>query len=482
MKLIHSILPLYRTIGASALQRYAALLLLVSAFSGVRLDAQVISTSGTVSINNTSGTVIVTNTMENNTGATLTNSGTLNSTDVTNGGTLNGNGTYNVSSAFTNSGTFTPGTSTVEFTGTGSQTVPSVNFNNLIISGAGTTTLSANASVTGDLTLTGGTFDLSSFTANRFSAGGTFTIAASCTLRIGGNGTTLPSNFTTNTFDPAAVIEYYGTNQSVPGGTYDNLNVAGSGTTITLGANVDVVGDLIITNGTLDLSTFTANRTTSGGTLSVGAGGSLKIGGTNTIPTNYTTYSFDPASTVEYSGTSQPIGAFNYGNLTVSASGTLTLANTGTIGIAGAFTPGIGTYVTTGSTIDYNLNGAQTVAAFSYNNLTLSTGGTKTFASGTTSIVNTFTLTGAAADATTNSSTIEYAGTGAQTVAAMTYYNLRFANGGTKTMFGAITVNNNVVTDSGSIIVIDASGTMVIHGDLDNSGDFTNHGILNIIP
>ncbi len=446
------------------------------------LSAQVISTSGTVVLNNTSGTVIVTSTVEANSGATVLNGGTLNLTDLTNAGTVEGNGSYTIAGAFTNSGTFSPGSSSVNFTGTGAQTIPGVNFNDLTISGAGISSLAGTSSITGDLNLTGGTFDLTTFTANRFSLGGTFTIAAVCTLRIGGDGTTLPSNFATYDFDPASRVEYYGTNQTMPGGTYENLNVDGSGTTITLNANVDIVGDLIITDGTLDLGVYTANRTTSGGVLSVGAGGTLKIGGTNPVPTNYTTNTFNAASTVEFSGTDQSIGAFNFGNLTVSASGTLTLANSGTIGIAGTFTPGAGTYVTTGSTIDYNLAGAQTVAAFSYNNLSLSTSGTKTFASGTTSIAGTLSITGASADATTNTSNIDYSGTGAQTVVPMTYYDLMFSNSGTKTINGAVIVDQNMVTNAGSVIVIDVPGSLTIHGDLDNDGSITNNGSLSMIP
>jgi hypothetical protein len=86
-------------------------------------------------------------------------------------------------------------------------------------------------------------------------------------------------------------VEYYGTGQTLPTGTYDNLNVSGSGSTISLNSNIDISGDLVVTDGTLDLSTYSANRQTPGGTLSVGAGGKIRIGGTNTIPSNYTTHS-----------------------------------------------------------------------------------------------------------------------------------------------------------------------------------------------
>ena len=373
-------------------------------------------------------------------------------------------------------------TSTIDFYGT-TQTIPAGTYPNVTASNSGgSVTLGGNIIVVGDLNISCSTFDLTSFTANRSAAGGTLTIAALCTLRIGGTGTSLPINYTTHAFDPTSHIDYYGTGQTVPAGTYDNLIVSGAGTTITLSANVDVVGNLTVSDGTLDLSTFTANRTTSGGTLSVGSGGTLRISGTNAIPASYTTYTFDPASTVEFYGTSQSIAALNYGNLTVSASGTITLANTGTIGIAGTFTKGAATYVTTGSTIDYNGTGAQSIAAFSYNNLSLSTGGIKTFAGGTTQIAGALTITGATANATANSSTIEYNGTLAQAVTVMTYFDLVFTNGGLKTIAGSVIVNTNVLINSGASVLISAPGILTVHGDVDNSGSFTIDGTLDVTP
>jgi len=409
------------------------------------------------------------------------NYGNLTSTG-TGARTLPAGQTVGVAGTFTNgTNSYTTASSTVDYNGTASQNIATMTYNNLTVSGAGTSTLLGITPIDGDLTVSGGTIDLSTFTANRTSSGGTFTLAAACTIRVG-QGSSLPASFTTTNYDPTSVIEFYGTAQTVSAGTYQNINITSTGGTVTLGGNVSVVGDLTITNGTLDLSTFTANRSTSGGTLSIGSGGTLKIGGGNAMPINYGTYAFDPASTVEYSGNNQTIDVFNFGNLTVSASGTTTLPSGSTVGISGTFTPGGGAYITTGNTIEYNLNGAQTVAAFSYNNLTLSTGGAKAFAGGTTTITGTLSITGATADALTNSSIIEYSSSGAQTVTPMTYFDLTFTGGGTKTIFGVVTANNNVVTNTGSVIVIDAAGTLVIHGDLDNSGNFTNNGILNIVP
>ena len=68
------------------------------------------------------------------------------------------------------------------------------------------------------------------------------------------------------------------------------------------------------------------------------------------------------------------------------------------------------------STVEYGGTN-QSVTAETYGHLTFSTSGTKTFAAGTTGIAGTFTISGSAsADATTNSATVDYNGSGAQTV------------------------------------------------------------------
>lgn len=67
--------------------------------------------------------------------------------------------TVNVRGNFTNNGTFTPGTSTVAFTGTSAQTIggsSATTFNNLTINNANDVTLAQNATVTGALALTAG--------------------------------------------------------------------------------------------------------------------------------------------------------------------------------------------------------------------------------------------------------------------------------------------------------------------------------------
>src|SRR5262249_18273342 len=102
-------------------------------------------------------------------------------------------------------------------------------------------------------------------------------------------------------------------------------------------------------------------------------------------------------STVDYNGSgAQTVAAFAYQNLTISGtrtSNSVTLAPAGTIAVAGTFNPsatfnpGVG-YVITGSAVNYT-GASQTVAAFNYNNLTLSGTGTPIFAAGTVAFPST---------------------------------------------------------------------------------------------
>src|SRR5205823_3158670 len=129
-------------------------------------------------------------------------------------------------------------------------------------------------------------------------------------------------------------------------------------------------------------------------------------------------------STVDFNGAgSQTIPAFAYNNLTSSSTGARTLASSGTIGIAGTFTPGTNAYTITGSTVDFNGSGAQTIPAFNYNDLTSSSTGARTLASsGAVGVAGTFTPGTNAY--TVTGSTVNFNGAGSQTIPAFAYNNL----------------------------------------------------------
>ena len=235
-----------------------------------------------------------------------------------------------------NLGYFGAGTGTVNYSGT-AQTVLAAVYRILTISGSGTKTLSATGSFT-TLNLTAGT--LAAGTNLSPNAGGTPTIT-----RNGGDitGTVQTNNDYDVTFTGASKTT--GNELSGTGLRHVIVNLT-AGETLTLDQDRTPDGNLSVTAGTLDLSTFTANRTTAGGTLTVSNGATLKIGGTNTFPTNYSTNTIgNTGATVEYSGANQNVaamaGAEVYTNLTLSGSGVKTfVAETinGTLSMQGTAT------------------------------------------------------------------------------------------------------------------------------------------------
>ena len=380
---------------------------------------------------------------------------------VLNGATLQIGGTNSFPSNYP---THTLGaTSTVNYSGT-TQTVSAETYGHLTISGSGTKTLGGASSVAGDLTVSGGTFSLGSYTANRSSSGGTITLSNGATFSIGGTNS-FPTNYATHTLGATSTVNYSGTTQTVNAETYGHLTISGSGTK-TLGGASSVAGDLTVSAGTFNLSTYTANRATTGGTITVLNGATLRIEGTNSFPSNYSTRTLGAISTVNYSGTTQTVSAETYGHLTISGSGNKTFAS-GTTGIAGSFTISAGTVdaTTNTTTINYNGSGTQTINAISYYHLTLSNAGTKTFASGTTNIAGDLTVSGSASgNGTTNITTINFNGSGTQAVAAISYYHLTLSNGGTKTIATGTTAAGNLTT-SGTVTA-SCSGSLTVTGNV----------------
>jgi hypothetical protein len=247
----------------------------------------------------------------------------------------------------------TTNTTNVSYNGSGAQTVLGLTYYDLTASTSGTKTLAANATVNDNLTVANSAIlDLSGFTANRATSGGTLTLSSSARLKIGGTNT-LPSNYSAHAVAATTTVEYSGTTQSVAAlnsaQDYGHLIISGSGTK-TLAGTENVAGNLTISAGTFDLGANTIDRTTAGGTLTVSSGAALKIGSTNTFPSNYSAHVIGATSTVEYGGTTQSVvvlnSAQNYGHLSISGSGTKTIA--GDLNVGGTLTLTSGT-VTTGA-------------------------------------------------------------------------------------------------------------------------------------
>ncbi|MBL0359429.1 MAG: autotransporter-associated beta strand repeat-containing protein [Chitinophagaceae bacterium] len=144
--------------------------------------------------------------------------------------------------------------------------------------------------------------------------------------------------------------------------------------------------DVINVNGNFVLNNGAALNMTGGGTFNLQSGSWTKTASTFTSGTGTVSYN---------SAASQTIAAENYFNLVSSSTGDRDMSTAGTIGIAGTFTKGTNLYTFTNSTVDYNGSGAQSITAFTaattpgytYNNLTLSNTGIKSL-SGETDVEN----------------------------------------------------------------------------------------------
>ena len=267
-----------------------------------------------------------------------------------------------------NNGTIS-GTGTVNFSGSGAQTVAGTTYPNLEFSGAGTKTISTGATVTVTTNWVVGSPTTMTTTAIADVGGN---ISGSGAITMGSGAINIAGNWTNNgTFTRGTgTVIYDGTTQSIGALTYHNLQTSNSGVKTLAGgttvANVLTIG----ASTTLDLSSLTL-------TLS-GSGTPLVNSGTFTCSTS--TVSFSSASSTN-------IPALNYYNLTLTG-GARVFAASGEIGIANIFTPGAGGFTVTGSTVNFNGLGAQTIPAFTFNDLVLSGSGAKTILTATTVTVN----------------------------------------------------------------------------------------------
>ena len=279
---------------------------------------------------------------------------------------------------------------------------------------------------------------------------------------------------------------FYGTNGTTSSTAV--LQITGNNktfnTTNTAVYQIDLASAATVTNA----GSLTATRVTgaaAGSTLTNNAGATLNI--VQDLLNTGTLTATASNNTVTYAGTgSQPLKATNYFNLGISGtrtgSNSVTFPSGSTIGIAGAFTPtatfGTGGYVITNSTVDYNGTGAQTVAGFNYNNLTISgsrTTNTVTLASSPSiGVAGTFapSATFSTGSYASTGSTIDINGSGAQAVPVFVYHNLNLSTGGTKTASGALSVWGNLAINTGATF---ATGATIdtIYGNWTTTGTFT---------
>jgi len=228
--------------------------------------------------------------------------------------------------------------------------------------------------------------------------------------------------------------------------------------------NVTQTGNLTLTAGTLDANTRTlviGGNLSGSGTLSF-TSGQANLAGAN----NHSGTFVKGTGTFTYTGSgSQTIRAINYHNLASSGAGARVLSSSGTIGISGTFTPFTNSYTVTGSTVNFNGSTAQTVPAFNYFNLSSSSTGTRTLvSSGSIGVAGTF-APGSNTFAVAGS-TMNFNGSGAQTVPAFQYFNLSSSSTGARTLgntgniriSGSFSPGSNAYTTTGSTVEYNGSG------------------------
>ncbi|OGY31152.1 MAG: hypothetical protein A2805_00615 [Candidatus Andersenbacteria bacterium RIFCSPHIGHO2_01_FULL_46_36] len=322
-------------------------------------------------------------------------------------------------------GTFT-GSNTVTFTSTSTETITSnaQSFNNVTLNGAsGIWNSQDTLSVAGNLTISNGSLDLNGST---LTLGVSSVFSNNDTLRLQGAETL--TNFTNDTNSGTVLYDGTGTYASglAAGSSYYHLTFAGLAGTWTLGANLDVDGDLTLTTGTLNTSaasnrsinvagnwsktsgTYTGNSSTvtfdgSGAQALTGETFyNLTINNSAASPDDTTDVDSSAAVTVTNTltvtdGQFQPDTASDFAAVSIGANGILKPDGSAAITVSGAWTNS-GTFTANSGTV--TLDGTdQTIAGSStFYNFTKSvaSAATLTFTAGTTqTITNTTTLNGA---------------------------------------------------------------------------------------
>ncbi|MBN4066120.1 T9SS type A sorting domain-containing protein [Candidatus Amoebophilus asiaticus] len=384
---------------------------------------------------------------------------------------------------------------TVNFNGAIAQTIPvsaGLKFHHITTNNSSATGVNVDADVSknklsGDLRVQSGIFDNNGYAVD---GTGTFEVANGATYVLKGSSS-FSTAFASVVLGASSTVQYDGNGpQTIAEQNYGNLTSSDVGDrTLPGNKTIGIAGtftyggnNYTVTNSTVEYNGATAQTitafnyyhlTSSGtGARTIPSSGTVRIAGNFTPGTNSYTIT---GSTIQFNGSgtgngASDIPAFNYNNLTSSSTGDRTLASTGTIEVAGTFTPGTNTYTITGSTIEFNSTGSQTIPAFNYNNLSSANGGGRTLASsGTIGIAGTFTEGGSTH--TVTGSTVDFNGSTTQSIPNFNFNNLTVSNTDVG-LSGDVTVPADLVI-TGTLNT--AGGNVTLGGDWTNNGTYT-HG------
>ena len=444
----------------------------------ISVSTGTITFNSAVSLTTTNAAISVTSTGTINFNGGFTDGNTVLS--EVSGSTINFGGNYTVQTAAV---TWTAGADAV-FTGTATITpTAAITFGDFQINSGATVTLAGNITVNGSWTNNGGTL-----------SGGANTVTLTNTSNtIGGTGNTAfpglsiaaGAAYTMNTSNSCTSLTF------VASGTASSLTQA-SGTTLTVSGTVTInqptasittawninsglanvsglitlagtnttttrVGKIVITTGTLNAEggiTFVGSASATKIIDMSGGAGILNLSGALTVPANSSTLTAGTSGSVfNYTDTTaQTVNFFSagaYNNLylnNTSASGATLSAAITTAKVSGDLRTQSGTFS----------NGGLAIAGNAAKTFEVVSGATFKVA-GTTSAFP----TGFGTVALGTTSTVEYSGTGAQTVSAQNYGNLTIS---------ASRGSNNVALAN--------SGTIGIAGTLSDTATFSTGGIV----
>ncbi|MDP3916366.1 MAG: hypothetical protein Q8R96_21780 [Bacteroidota bacterium] len=331
---------------------------------------------------NNSGTFngVNTNVIFNHTQATIAGTTNFHNLTIASGAVLTpqtGN-FIGIAGSLNNSGTLdaAANSNTIEYNGT-NQTVIVPNgstsgYHSLTLSGSGIKTMpSAAFNIYGNLTLS----DVANITAlNNLDIKGNLSVNSQATFVTGAFNHLIGGDFTHDGIFTAAGsnITFNGSSPQLIKGSssatsFNNLTISSAGG-VTCNKNISLAANLTVSSGTLDLSIFSADRATAGGILTVANGATLKIGGTNTMLSNYDNHTFGATSNIDYSGSDQSISDEVYGHLTLSGSGIKTLPAAtfqilGNLSLSGSAATTTAFNLTIGANLNLSNNAVLTIGA-----------------------------------------------------------------------------------------------------------------------
>jgi hypothetical protein len=313
------------------------------------------------------------------------------------------------------------------------------------------------------------------------------------TIQNGGTKTADGSITVNNVFTNTATFDL-ATNTLSTGASATITNTGGTIQTagnVTFGATHTIAGTFIYQNSTTSQTLGAANYTNltlSGGSGSTGQknfpSGTVGVSGIYSVAGADRNYG---SGTLMYNSTSAQniLGGESYNNLTLDQASLKTVQSS--INVSGSISLSNGSTIdatTNSTTINYNGTGAQSIVGINYYNLTFSNShgnAALTLANGgTIRVANTFTNSATNVTYVNTNNTFEYNGS-SQTITPFTYYHLTLSGSGTKTINTNMQTNGNVVHQSGtSVQVTSAVTSWQIDGDLTTNTGFVNDGVITV--